>query len=563
MKIILVVLLILFPFISFSFQRSDAQREIEVKAYLDSALQANDPLEIAEAWYRMAKIEASKLNILESNRNLYKSIRILEKHEPSYELGRNYYWLAINTSGFNKNEQLKHLEKALSIHTAANSDRGMMLCYGALSGRYGQYLNFTTADEDYIPDYEKALYYLNLSLKYAKKIHDKEAIHSLLSDEKRIKELMNGGENKHFVEANPEIIEENPERHDVIQSKLDYASFLIKKNNIEEAIKWIKESEKVIARLYKNNYSLLRLLNKAYYEYYKKIQNSPLALKHLEKYHEFHTKVLLEDREGAISNLHILHETEKKENELSQQALEIELQDRNLILTQRLLSVSGVFLLILGILAIILYRLNKKNKAISNRNALLVKEQNHRVKNNLQIVSSLLNIQANSLADENSIAAMEEAQLRIASMVHLHRQLYDTENIDKIDMLRFVTEITEDVLNSYSLNHTETIIHIDEVYIEADKAVLLGLLINELVTNSCKYALKDHSSPKLSISLVKFQLDNLELVVKDNGVEKVNLTERNQKSFGSKLIAMMVSQLDGISNYNYYEGLEFKLTFNT
>lgn len=225
-------LLFLFPLMSSAqkSQRSVAEREKEVIAYLDSALLSKNPIEIAEAWYRLAKLEKVKLNITKSNDYLYKSIRILEKMPPSYELGRCYFWLSMNAaSSQNDKMEVSYLEKALDIHKAANSDRGQMLCYNILANRYSG--NRKLGFSNYLTplDYQKALEYIQQSLYFAEKINDKEALVSYESEKKRILALIKGEGDKHFIELNPEIIAQQPNRIDIIINKLDYASYLIKK----------------------------------------------------------------------------------------------------------------------------------------------------------------------------------------------------------------------------------------------------------------------------------------------------------------------------------------------
>lgn len=544
----ILLFLYIIPFVTFSPLRSDAQREKEVRAYLDSAIASKDPIEIAEAHYRMAKVEHKKLNILESNRNLYKSIRILQNIGPSYELGRNYYWLGLNANvSLDFDQQLKYFEKALEIHELANSNRGRMICYSILSASYDSGGFVHTNTKSPIIDHKKAFEFNEKSIFYAKKLNEKETLQGLINNRKRLSDLLNGKGNKHFVDINSQIISSQPEKIDMISNQLDYASYLLNSNKTEEALHWIKKCEEPINRLYKDNYTILKFLSKAYADYYEKTGNYQKSLDYLKKYNDYHTKVLFEDREGAISGLHILHETEKKEADLKS--------------TRQVLWISGSLLMLSITLILVLYRLNKKNKAISYRNALLVKEQNHRVKNNLQIVSSLLNMQANMLNDEKASSAMEEAQLRIASMVHIHRQLYENDSINKIDMPIFLSDLTTDILQTYDLSHTTTNFEFENVKLEADKAILVGLLVNELVSNSCKHAFKDHPEPSLDISLNKAGFKELVLTVKDNGTKTIENLEQNQNSFGSKLIRLMVSQLNGTSSFTYLHGVLFTIQF--
>ncbi|MBX2952197.1 MAG: sensor histidine kinase [Leadbetterella sp.] len=554
MRTLIVWLIILFP-IALSAQRSDAQREKEVRIYLDSATRVNDPVEIAEAHYRLAKIEQTKLNILESNRNLFKSIRILEKKGPSYELGRNYLWLAHNAQFMrDKDELLQYVETALEIFKACNSDRGKMLAYGGLGHFYGYgFLSLLGKTDPLIrPDYDKALHYLQLGETYALKLKDGETLEKLKLTMQKFLARKTGKGVRHDMESGLEYLKTDTNRHDKITLKLDYASYLISKGRESEGLKWLEECQVVISRYYPGNKYILKSLERAWADYYICIKDYKSALEHVEKLNEYQIQVLAEDREGAISNLHVQFETEKKDAEIQQ-------QEQNLRITRRYLWITGTLLLTALLLSAVLYRLYKKNRSISQKNALLVREQNHRVKNNLQVVSSLLNLQANMLDDPGARLAIEDAQLRISAMVHLHRQLYENGQVDRIDMERFIPDLTESVLESFDLRHVTLIQVATGILLPADTATLLGLLINELVTNACKYAFADHPAPVLNIELSKGPGNTLTLIVKDNGLKSPDL--KNNRSFGSKLINMMVTQLDGTLEYTYQNGLQFSLTF--
>jgi len=563
MRTLIALFISLFPLITQG-QRSDSQREKEVRAYLDSAIASKDQVEIAEAWYRLAKVERRKMNILESNKNLFRAIRILEKSGPSYELGRCYYWLALNANEMqDDDEELKYLEKSLNIHEAAGSHWGRMVVYNTLASRYAQILNYLYSGRKYPPDYEKALHYIDLSLFYAAKAKaSPQVVKELESGRKSVIDLKNGRPNSHFVESNPERVKNNPGDIDVLSHKLDYASYLAKNKRLKESLGYIKEAEEIINRLYNDNPSLLRLLSRSWADYYLQTQNYPEVIRYLEKYYEYNSKVLVEDREGAVSRLHILFETEKKEAELTRQALELRVKEQNITFTQRLLWLSLAFLLIASGLSFFLYRLNQKNKAISLKNTLLLQEQNHRVKNNLQVVSSLLNLQANMLTDPNTRQAIEETQLRISAMVQLHRQLYENGHVAHIDMERFIPDLVDNVLESYDLQQVRLTTEASGQFLPADTATLLGLLINELVTNACKYAFREHPDPRLIIRLApSIKSNTLIMSVKDNGLKEPELNKG--PSFGSRLIGMMAAQLDGSCEYIYNNGLEFQLTFET
>ena len=181
------------------------------------------------------------------------------------------------------------------------------------------------------------------------------------------------------------------------------------------------------------------------------------------------------------------------------------------------------------------------------------------MKNNLQVVASLLNLQANMIEDPATRQAIEETQLRISAMVHLHRQLYENGQVAHIDMDRFIADLAESILDSFDMHNTSLKTETAGIFLETNTAVQLGLLINELITNACKYAFPNHPAPELQIRLTRLQGNAMQLCVKDNGLTEPDL--QTGKSFGSRLIRMMVTQLDGTSEYNYHNGLEFLLTF--
>lgn len=556
MRTLIIGLIFLFPAALSAQQRSDAEREKDARTFLDSALRSKDPVEIGEAWYRLGKIEHMKLNVLESNRNLFQSIRVLEKRGPSYELGRNYQWLARNAQiSHDRGESLKYIETSLEIFEMCDSDRGRMLSYSYLGHIFGYgslYAGGSISGSENLSDldYDKALGYLALSEKYALKLKSAEMLEAIKADVQKILTLKTGKEVRHRMELGLDYLKADTNRDDKIALKLDYASYLIHKGKEKEGLNWLEETQGIISRYHSANKHLLKLQERAWADYYLKKEDYKKALEHVEKFNEYNTLTLTEDRKGAISKLQVQFESEKKDAEIKQ-------KEQNLQITRRYLWITAALLLTALLLSTVLYRLYKKNRSISRKNALLLQEQNHRVKNNLQVVSSLLNLQANMLGDPNARQAIEDAQLRISAMVHIHRQLYENGQVDRIEMDRFIPDLTESVLESFDLRNVTLVSETSGILLPADTATLLGLLINELVTNACKYAFAGHPAPRLNIRLSGE--DTFILRVKDNGLERPDL--KNKHSFGSKLIRMMVTQLEGTSEYTYDNGLEFVLTF--
>ena len=208
-------------------------------------------------------------------------------------------------------------------------------------------------------------------------------------------------------------------------------------------------------------------------------------------------------------------------------------------------------------------RLSHKNKRISEHNAELVREQNHRVKNNLQVLSSLLSLQSNRLSDPLAKTAIEESQLRVETMAILQRRLYDGDGLVTVQAQDFMLEITEMVLHTFGLSDTvELQTAIAPISLGADHALRVGLILNELLTNACKYAFADHEAPCLQIVFQKTQ-EKYHLEFGDNGPGlALDAHQRPSKhSFGMRLIEMQVAQLEGTYQFNNTRGTNFSMFF--
>jgi two-component sensor histidine kinase len=279
------------------------------------------------------------------------------------------------------------------------------------------------------------------------------------------------------------------------------------------------------------------------------------AFEHVAEYHRYYVKRVSESESQEINELDIKYQTEKKE-------LQLKLQDAQLQ-TQRTVTLStSVGLGIAAILGFIFFRLNEKNKALAKANAVLVREQNHRIKNNLQVVSSLLSLQSNRIKDEKAKVAIEESQLRVQSMAFIHRRLYG-ENLTSIDFGEYAEELVSHVVGSYGYREKLSLqMEIAPTFLEVEKAIPLGLVLNELVSNACKYAFPEHPNPTLMISFQEKDEKHWELLVKDNGVGlPTDFEVEKSNSFGMKLVHLQAKQLEGKVSFENEGGLKVSLVF--
>ncbi|MBI3991382.1 MAG: sensor histidine kinase, partial [Candidatus Omnitrophica bacterium] len=204
-------------------------------------------------------------------------------------------------------------------------------------------------------------------------------------------------------------------------------------------------------------------------------------------------------------------------------------------------------------------------------------EIHHRVKNNLQIVSSLINLQAQYIKNKEDINILRQSERRIKTMALIHEELYGSEDISRIDFAQYVQKLVDYLLSSYSIPTCEVKIEIDvrDVYFGIDTAIPCGLIINEIVSNSFKYAFPLNMAGKeRKISITLHPAEDTPgaangregkgyiLVVKDNGVGfPGNIDWKDTKTLGMQLVVTLVEQIHGTIAMSADGGTEFKIIF--
>lgn len=210
------------------------------------------------------------------------------------------------------------------------------------------------------------------------------------------------------------------------------------------------------------------------------------------------------------------------------------------------------------------HRVEAQIKSSLEEKEVLLKEIHHRVKNNLQVISSLLDLQASNIRDQNTVSMFRDSQSRINSMGLIHERLYQAEDLARIDFADYLKELTANLHHSYVRGGMEVQIDTaaDSIYLDVDTSIPCGLIINELVSNSLKYAFPEVKSGHIRIELNKLPDDQLELLVRDNGIglpEGMDL--RKTQSLGLKLVYTLSRQLRGNIHLSGREGTEFKICF--
>lgn len=203
-------------------------------------------------------------------------------------------------------------------------------------------------------------------------------------------------------------------------------------------------------------------------------------------------------------------------------------------------------------------------KSLTEKEVLL-KEINHRVKNNLNVVASILNLQARYVDNEVARTALLDSRNRIMTMANIHKLLYGTDNLASIEFGDYVRQLTINLVKSSvpNLNDTDIEFELGEVKLNVNSAIPCSLIINELISNSLKHAFPKGTSPGISIVIDKDEDGTITLIVADKGIGfPDDIDFRNTETLGMQLVDALVKQLDGTIELDRREGTKFTILFN-
>ena len=284
------------------------------------------------------------------------------------------------------------------------------------------------------------------------------------------------------------------------------------------------------------------------------------------------------DKTRQIADMQAKYESVKKESEI--QSLNIEkvqlvgmrdARDRQILLLAA--GLAAVFL-IAGLLFWLYRRVDAQKKIITRQSQQLetmMKELHHRVKNNLQIVTSLLNLQAYRLNDGEAITAIRQSQQRVHAMSLLHQRLYKTDISAFVNIKEYLTDLSESLLSFYGFDRERFDLRItaQEEWLDVDKVLLLGLIVNEIVTNAFKYAYEDIANPSLYIDYAYAGLgDKVVLSVTSNGKDWDEAKWQQEdtpfgkgSSFGKQLVTALCWQLNATQGLTVSNGTRFTFIF--
>ena len=208
-------------------------------------------------------------------------------------------------------------------------------------------------------------------------------------------------------------------------------------------------------------------------------------------------------------------------------------------------------------------RSEEQIKASLKEKEVLLQEIHHRVKNNMQIISSILNLQSSVIKHKRTLELFKSSQSRIKSMALIHEKLYKSKDFTRIDFAKYVRSLSNDLFRVYGINPdvVELNINIKDLLLNINTAIPCGLIINELVSNSLKYAFPEGRKGKIKIAMSPLNKNEIELTVSDNGIgipEEVDI--KGTKSLGLHLVTILAEdQLQGEIKLARKKGTKFHM----
>jgi len=483
----------------------------------------------------------------------YKGLRLAEKYDNLNGRLNSYLNLA-------RARQLQHnLEDAKSLnHTifavASKNDNKWFLTEAA--NNLGVIFNNTN-------QLDSAWYYLNIAVETSREqewdLLQINALNNMARYFNLVNEPLNAIESAEKAHKLAKATEQN---EGIIESAIQLADAYIKNNEIRKASNYLGATYE---RIKKSEHSRALL---SYYPVKIKLDslsgNMQSLMRTFRRYIAFKDSLLNKQKLQIVNRISQEYDAEKRELKIAnqQQLLKLEQQANS----RKTWFISGLVMTIILISFIVykLYKLYVQNKNLAAKNAMLINEQNHRIKNNLQMISSLLSLQANK-SDSKGKNYMLESSRRVQAIALLHRRLYngnDKNVVNKVPLKQYISELVEDILYASGKDNIPVKLDLENVQVDVNKAVHLALILNELVINSLKYVFskKQLNGEQINISL-KFKNGTYEFVYKDFGGDFKKSEFLKSGSMGSEIICSQSKHLG--ENYEIKEenGFFYRVLF--
>ena len=359
------------------------------------------------------------------------------------------------------------------------------------------------------------------------------------------------------------------------------ADFLMAKSEFESANAHFGESagSGLEAMQLYSRYGRMEQLLKCYKhlsEVHASMNRTDLALGWLKKAWEINDTIFHKENIRQVNEMDIIYKTKSKEkeneslrmeNRLEQIRSETSVRQRNFLLVS-----LCVFVILAGVILRLLWQKNQAYDQLeSNRKALenaveqkdtLLRELHHRVKNNLQVVTGLLDLQMARIEDKEIIKALNDGKNRIRSMALIHQKLYRTEDLKSVEMQEYLEKLLQEIRSGFAIpgKDIQAEVKAGDISLDIDVAIPLGLIVNELVTNSFKYAFGESTSGFVRVHMYR-EGEKFVLKVSDSGPGYDHAEKATKATLGLRLVNMLVKQIRGVVEIYNFSGTEVVIQF--
>lgn len=455
--------------------------------------------------------------------------------------------------------------KSIAIKKTMNDTKG--ICNG--------YINLVVAFHE-LDEYDSAFAYADKALALTKQINEQSYLATVLAIKAPLyRDLKQYDKAISLQKEALRLTEQSDNLHERVRMISVLADIYELNKDYKNALEQHQKALEIAQPMQQNQVMLRSLSSMA--DIYAKQRNFEKAFVYQQQYLNLKDTVAQTENNEHLNELKTKFETELKDKEIKQTQAEQQLtllqldeKDRDLKFSIGLVVLS---LLLAGVLFFFFLQKNKANQkieeqrqkievALSEKEALL-REIHHRVKNNLQVISGLLELQDARNDNPDTKKLVDEAQNRIKSMSITHEMLYQTSDLAAINVEEYVSRLVQSVESSFASQvHVKKEFQLSGVYFNIDTIIPLGLILNELLTNSYKYAFFSGRDNQLALSIQR-KGASWEMIYGDNGnglpAEITNIG--SQKSFGLRLINMLVRQLKGKTEYWFNNGAYFIISF--
>lgn len=532
--------------------------------YFDDALalakKYNQAVSIANIYMNKANTLNETAQYDEAIKMHLESIRIKEKAKDKRGLAQSYNNLAsvyANTGQYEESLTYYRLTKELNEASGVNNKTSTALAYSNMANALGR-----------LHKYDSLEYYYAKALTLFGETGEKPGLALVYNDlgtyYMDIKQYEKSLE--YFKKALALRVGTNLV-YDEASTRNSIGVVLGKMNRKKEAEDYLLQS---LALVHNDGSKLQQDIYKSLANHYKESGDFEKATDYQGKYISIKDTLITETEAVNMVKAQSAYEIEKRETQIElgnkeQQLNKLALANR----TKTIWLLSTGFILMLLLIGFLTYTVTQKRKAATllaaknTRIETLVRELHHRVKNNLQVVSGLLSLQSNRLEDAHAREAMDEGRSRVDAMAMIHQKLYLDKDLAGVDIEDYLQNLSTSLANSFGFGkeHIKTNITLDVKTLDIDRAIPIGLIVNELVTNAFKHAFTDTNTPQISVSLVQQKDKSMQLTVADNGSGNMKV-QSSSTSFGMKLVQTLVTQLNGSMQQLHKNGTIYNIKIN-